>query len=108
MNTQSPVKIWRNQKYIAKMLGREGKVVSWTVVRVPPGGFSSLAPYPVVIVDLTAGKAGLIDGGRIMAQLVDWTDEDLIVGRRVKVVVRRICEPTTEGVIPYGIKVKPV
>jgi len=97
----SPVKIWRNQKYIAKMLSREGKVVSWTVVRVPPGGFSSLAPYPVVIVDL-------VGGGRITAQLVDWTQEDLTVGRRVKVVVRRISEPTTEGIIPYGIKVKPI
>lgn len=95
------MKIWRNQKYIAKMLGREGVIVSWTVVRVPPGGFSNLAPYPVVIVEL-------VGGGRIMAQLVDWTDEDLIVGRRVKVVVRRICEPTSEGVIPYGVKVKPV
>jgi uncharacterized OB-fold protein len=101
MNTHSPVKIWRNQKHIANLLGREGTIVSWTVIRVPPGGFSSLAPYPVVVVDL-------VGDGRITAQLVDWSDEDLIVGKRVKVVVRRICEPTTEGIIPYGIKVKPV
>ena len=83
------------------MLGREGTIISWTVVRVPPGGFSNLAPYPVVIVDM-------IGGVRITAQLVDWRDEDLIVGKRVKVIVRRICEPTTEGIIPYGIKVKPL
>lgn len=83
------------------MLGREGTVVSWTVVRVPPAGFSNLAPYPVVVVNLAGGE-------RIMAQLVDWTEEDLKEGRRVKVVVRRICEPTTEGIIPYGIKVKPL
>lgn len=102
----SPVKIWRNQKYIAKMLGREGKIVSWTVIRVPPSGFSNLAPYPVVLVDL-------VGGGRITAQLVDppageagWNED--LVGMKVRVVVRRICEPTTEGVIPYGIKVKPV
>ncbi len=101
MNTQSPVKIWRNQKYIAGMLGREGTIVSWTVVRVPPGGFSSLAPYPVVVVDIGGD-------GRIIAQLVDWTENDLAAGRKVRVVVRRISEPTTEGVIPYGIKVKPV
>jgi len=98
---QSPVKIWRNQKYIATMLGREGTIVSWTVIRVPLGGFSSLAPYPVVIVDLVGGE-------RITAQLVDWHEEDLTEGRRVKVVVRRISEPSTEGVIPYGVKVKPV
>jgi uncharacterized OB-fold protein len=110
----SPVKIWRNQKYIASMLGREGTIVSWTVIRVPPGGFSSLAPYPVVVVDLVGDI-------RITAQLVDpparldsaervgeadWMEN--LVGMRVRVVVRRISEPTTEGVIPYGIKVKPV
>jgi uncharacterized OB-fold protein len=109
----SPVKIWRNQKHVAAMLGREGKVVSWTVIRVPPAGFSNLAPYPIVVVDLTGG-------GRITAQLVDLPvvppageageagrNEDL-VGMKVRIVVRRISEPTTEGIIPYGIKVKPI
>lgn len=113
MNTQSPVKIWRNQKYIATMLGREGTIVSWTIIRVPPGGFSSLAPYPVVVVDL-------VGGGRITAQLVDpparppageagevgWSEN--LFGMKVRVVVRRISEPSTEGIIPYGIKVKPI
>jgi uncharacterized OB-fold protein len=97
----SPVKIWRNQKYIASMLGREGDIISWTVIRVPPGGFSSLAPYPVVVVDLVGDI-------RITAQLVDWAESDLAVGKKVRVVVRRISEPSTEGIIPYGTKVKPV
>ena len=83
------------------MLGAEGVIVSWTVIRVPPGGFSYLAPYPVVIVDLTHGN-------RITAQLVDWTAEDLTVGKRVRVVVRRVSEPSGDGIIPYGIKVKPI
>lgn len=83
------------------MLGREGTIVSWTVVRVPPYGFANLAPYPVVVVDL-------VGDGRITAQLVDWTESDLAVGRKVRVVVRRISEPSTEGIIPYGIKVKPL
>lgn len=95
------MKVWRNQKNIAKLLGRQGVIVSWTIVRVPPGGFSSLAPYPVVIADLSGG-------GRISAQLVDWRDEDLFAGRRVQVVVRRVSDPSTEGIIPYGIKVKPM
>lgn len=82
------------------MLGREGTIVSWTVVRVPPSGFSNLAPYPVAIVEFSDGK-------RISAQLVDCEEKDLSFGKRVRVVVRRICEPTTEGIIPYGIKVKP-
>lgn len=97
----SPVKIWRNQKHIAAMLGREGKIISWTIVRVPPSGFSSLAPYPVVIVKLRDNK-------RMSAQLVDFTDRDLKFGTRVRAVLRRISEPSTEGVIPYGIKVRPI
>lgn len=97
----SPVKIWRNQKHIARQLGREGKLVSWTVVRVPPTGFSSLAPYPVVIVEFSKGE-------RITSQLVDWTDEDLVFGKKVKLIVRKISEPPTEGVIPYGIKARPI
>ncbi len=97
----SPVKIWRNQKRIAGLLGQEGRIVSWTVVRVPPVGFSSLAPYPVAIIELVGGK-------RITAQLVDWTEKDLAFDGKVKVVVRRISDPPTEGVIPYGIKAKPL
>ncbi len=83
------------------MLGKTGKIISWTVIRVPSTEFSSLAPYPVVIVDMTGG-------GKITAQLVDWNEEDLGFGRKVKVVIRRVSEPSTEGIIPYGIKVKPL
>lgn len=95
----SPVKIWRNQKYITSLLGQRGEILSWTIIRVPPAGFSSLAPYPVVLVRLENGE-------RITAQLVDWEKNDVVIGKRVKVIVRRISEPATEGVIPYGIKVK--
>ncbi len=97
----SPVKVWRNQKKIAALVGKTGKIVSWTVVRVPPTGFSEQAPYPVVLVELVAG-------GRIMAQLVDWQEKDLALGRQVVAVVRRVAQPNNEGIIPYGIKVKPL
>ncbi len=89
------------------MLGKTGRIISWTVIRVPSTGFSSLAPYPVVIVDLPA-QAGLTGGGRITAQLVDWQEEDVTFGRKVKVVIRRVSDPSGEDIIPYGIKVKPL
>lgn len=98
---QSPVKLWRNQKKIASLVGKTGKIVSWTVVRVPPAGFSDQAPYPVVVVELEGDK-------RITAQLVDWRPEHLLQGQRVVTVIRRVVLPNSEGVIPYGIKVKPV
>lgn len=82
------------------MLGRTGKIISWTIVRVPPADFSDQAPYPVVLVEL--------DDSRITAQLVDWQDKHLTSGTRVITVVRRVVKPNSEGVIPYGIKVKPI
>lgn len=75
--------------------------MSWTLIRVPPGDFMNQAPYPVVIVDLEDGK-------RITAQLVDWQPGHLAFGTRVSTVVRRVISPDSDGVIPYGIKVKPL
>jgi len=97
----SPVKIWRHQKKIASLLGKEGKIISFTFVRVPPQGYEKEAPYPVVLVELENGK-------RLVGQLVDWQEKDLILGRRVKAVYRRVKQPDSEGIIPYGIKFAPL
>lgn len=43
-----------------------------------------------------------------MAQLVDSLPEHLVVGAKVKTVVRRVRKPDEDGVIPYGIKVRPL
>lgn len=99
--TTSPIKVWRNQKKITKMLGRRGKIISWTVIRVPPTGFSYQAPYPVVLVKLSSGR-------NIVAQLVDSSEQELCIGQRVVTVVRRTSKAGSGDVIPYGIKVKPL
>lgn len=97
----SPVKLWRNQKQIKTLLGRVGVIISWTIIRVPPEGYSSQAPYPVVVVEFENKK-------RISIQMVDWEQKHCVEGQRVKVILRRIAEPSLEGVIPYGVKVKPI
>ena len=96
----SPVKIWRNQKKIRTQLGQSGEIISFTFIRTPPVGFEAYAPYPVVLVQLTSG--------RMVGQLVDFEVAHLKPGQKVKAVLRRIREPDTEGVIPYGIKFKPL
>jgi hypothetical protein len=96
----SPVKVWRNQKKITKMLGKSGRIVSWTIVRVPPGNFSYQAPYPVAIVRLTNGR-------NIIAQVVDCEIDEIKFQQKVVTIVRRTARPETSEVIPYGIKVKP-
>ncbi|MBI4065063.1 OB-fold domain-containing protein [Candidatus Gottesmanbacteria bacterium] len=98
---QSPVKIWRNQKKITRLIGQRGTIVAWTMIRVPPSDFSDQAPYPVVIVKLE-------DQNTITAQFVDWETKHLRVGQKTCTVIRRVTKPDIDGVIPYGIKVKPI
>ena len=97
----SPVKVWRNQKKIQKLLHLEGKIISWTKIHVPPSGFEAQAPYVVVIVRLSTGR-------NYTAQLVDFEKKDLSFGQKVITILRRTRDPGTEGVIPYGIKFKPI
>lgn len=96
----SPVKIWRNQKKVQELLGKEGKIISWTKVYVPPSGFISQAPYIVTIVELTNKL-------RIICQYVDWNENELVIGQKVRTILRRTQESDIDGIIPYGIKVKP-
>lgn len=96
----SPVKIWRNQRKIRKILGQKGKILSWTKIHVPPSGFESQAPYVVVVAKLDLDIS-------YTAQLVDWEEEHLFTGQDVVAVLRRTRDPGIEGVIPYGIKFKP-
>ena len=76
-------------------------MISWTYIRIPPAGFESQAPYPTAIVKLEDGKV-------IIAQMVDYTQEDLKSGQKVVTLVRRIMQTENADVIPYGIKIRPI
>ena len=82
------------------MIGKTGTLSSFTVIRQPPADFGYQAPYPVAIIRLDNGES-------VTAQMVDYASGDLVIGRRVITVVRRIIQSQTDDVIPYGIKVKP-
>ncbi len=97
----SPVKIWRNQKKVQKILGLCGKIISYSKVFLPPVGFESQAPYVVVVVKLENEE-------NYTAQFVDWHENDLCFGQKVIAVLRRTRDPGEEGVIPYGVKFKPL
>lgn len=97
----SPVKVWRNQSFITRLLGKQGKVLSYTVIRVGPSGFEQQIPYPVLLVELENGE-------RIAGQLVDHIGVELRIGMKVETVLRRVREPDREGVIPYGIKFRSI
>jgi len=99
MIIHSPVKIWRKQKEVTSLLGKQGKVISYSLIHVPPLGFANHAPYIIAVVELDNGKSRV-------GQLVDYKKADLKMGAKVEAVLRRVREPDLEGIIPYGIKFK--
>jgi len=97
----SPVKIWRRQKEIRKLIGKKGRVLVWTKIYTAGSDFKKYAPYPVVLVKLDNKE-------KIYGQLVDYRDEDLKMGRKVISILRKVRASTEEGVIAYGVKFKPL
>ena len=95
----SPVKIWRRQKEIRKLIGKKGRVVAWTKIFTPGSDFKKYAPYQVVLVELKNKK-------KIYGQLVDYEDSDLKTGKKVISVLRKVRSSTDDGVIAYGVKFK--
>jgi uncharacterized OB-fold protein len=97
----SPVKLWRRQKNTSLFIGKKGKIINWTIIRVPAKSFVDQAPYPVVIVKMQNGE-------NMIGQLVDWQEKDLIFGREAVSVLRRLRTEEKESVIYYNIKFKPL
>ena len=96
----SPVKVWRRQKTIRDLLGKKGKIVSWTTIFTPPPQFKHIAPYTVVYVRL-------VDAQNICAQLVDvLPGQSIKKGDRVMVTLRKLRESVAEDIIPYTIACK--
>ncbi|HSW97138.1 MAG TPA: OB-fold domain-containing protein [Candidatus Saccharimonadales bacterium] len=97
----TPVKQWRRQKNVASLIGKEGKLLQWTIIRTPAKSFAKESPYPVIIVEMEDKK-------RMIGQLVDWEEKDLIPNRNVIAVLRRLPIENNEDIISYHIKFKPV
>lgn len=97
----SPIKIWRRQKEIRKVLGKKGRVLTWTKIYTPGTDFKKYAPYPVVLVKLENNE-------KIYGQLVDYEEKDLKIGGKVISILRKVRSSTDEGVIAYGVKFRPL
>ncbi len=78
-------------------LSEEGKILTYTTIRVAPEQFNTQVPYNVAIIELN-------DGVRLMAQIVDCKPEDMAIGKPVKIVFRKVQEEGKAGIICYGYK----
>jgi hypothetical protein len=81
-------------------LADNGKVVTYTIIRVPPSQFKDQAPYAVGIVEME-------DGVKLTAQIVDCDFEDMKIGMPVKIEFRKLYEEGQSGILCYGYKFVP-
>jgi uncharacterized OB-fold protein len=81
-------------------IAEKGKVISYTIIRVPPSQFKDQAPYAVGVVELD-------DGVKLMGQIVDCDFEDLKLGKRVKIEFRKLFKNGHSGILCYGYKFVP-
>ena len=91
----------RGTKFEAARLSRRGKVVTSTVIHVPPTDFQMEAPYAVAIVETP-------EGARLMTQVVDCDPATVLPGMEVALEFRLLRKEGTSGILCYGHKGVPV
>lgn len=89
------------RKFEKHILSNKGKVITYTIIRVPPAPFKDQSPYAVGIVELE-------DGVKLTAQITDCSFEDVKVGQEVRIEFRKIQEEGEAGVLQYGYKFVPL
>ncbi len=81
-------------------LSHEGRVVTYTVVHVPPGDFLMEAPYVLAVVETP-------EGARMMIQVVDCDPAAVEIGMPVALEFRLIRKEGKSGILCYGHKAVP-
>jgi uncharacterized OB-fold protein len=81
-------------------LKRQGTLLTYTIIRVPPSPFKDEAPYAMGVVELEGG-------GRITTQIVDCDFDKLKIGMNVRMEFRKIQSEGEAGIIGYGYKCVP-
>jgi uncharacterized OB-fold protein len=95
MNPTNPAAYWRLNKTWQKWLGKRGTVIVATTIRVPAEEQSAFAPYDFV----------LIDFGKVKHSFMGVGHESFQPGDQVRCVLRKLAQPSSAAIIPYGIKV---
>ena len=75
----------------------QGKLLTYTVIRVASDKFSKETPFAVGIVEVS-------DGVRLTTQIADADIEKLKIGQKVKLVFRKIQDDGKAGIHMYGYK----
>jgi len=87
----------KSQEFKMVNLPKEGIIFSFTIIRTPSSEFKEYSPFAIAIVELD-------NGVKLATQVVDCDFGDLEIGKRVKLVFRKIQEDGSAGIIAYGYK----
>ena len=87
----------KGRKFSTVTLNDEGKLVTFTIVRVASDKFSKETPFAVGIVELN-------DGVKVTTQIADVEPGELQIGQKVRLVFRKIQEDGKAGILCYGYK----
>ena len=90
-----------HREFETKAMRRTGKILTYTVVHVPPKPFADQAPFPVAVVEMD-------DGPRVTTQVADPQEGQLKIGQQVKLEFRRAFADGEAGPIMYGYKAVPI
>lgn len=91
----------RGEDFEPVNLSPKGRVITSTVVHVPPADFLMQAPYAMAIIETP-------EGARLMTQVVDCDPAAVRPGTEVSLEFRRIRKEDHGGILCYGHKAVPV
>ena len=91
----------RGREFEEILLERRAKVITKTVIVVPPDEFMMEAPYAMAIVESP-------EGARFMAQIVDCDPAEVKPGTEVELEFRLIRKEGHSGILCYGHKGVPI
>ena len=87
----------RGREFELLRLTPSGKVVTSTVIHVPPDDFLNEAPYAMAVVETP-------EGARFMTQVVDCDPAQVLPGMELELEFRRIRAEGQSGILCYGHK----
>lgn len=90
----------RGRDWEQARLSRNGKVVTSTVIHVPPDDFLMEAPYAMAVIETP-------EGARLMTQVVDCDPATVAPGMEVTLEFRLIRKEGGSGILCYGHKAVP-
>jgi len=90
----------KSRQFRPVRLADEGRIITYTVIRVGPSQFADQTPYAVAVVELE-------DGVRITSQIADCDFTQLAIGQKVRIEFRRLQKQGDAGILCYGYKCVP-